>query len=174
MVSSSQAWDQYRLNSRFVVHPSQPRIPVVQRRSRLKSRNMSSPGSLLRNHTFELHNSPTRRSTYHRPKAQSSSTAKLATNQDEDVIVPCGPCYRMRGKRARHPKARSRRQIYHLRSRHQGTGKQLRRDMPCCPFNQHEQQFIPYGATLTNLFVNDKTGKEVDVVLGYDDVSYYR
>ena len=34
-------------------------------------------------------------------------------------------------------------------------------------------QFIPYGATLTNLFVNDKSGKEVDVVLGYDDASYY-
>ncbi|KAK3311774.1 galactose mutarotase-like domain-containing protein [Apodospora peruviana] len=34
-------------------------------------------------------------------------------------------------------------------------------------------QFIPYGATLTNLFVNDKNGKEVDVVLGYDDATYY-
>ncbi|KAL2759959.1 hypothetical protein ACRALDRAFT_1067364 [Sodiomyces alcalophilus JCM 7366] len=34
-------------------------------------------------------------------------------------------------------------------------------------------QFIPYGATLTNLFVNDKHGNEVDVVLGYDDASYY-
>ena len=37
-----------------------------------------------------------------------------------------------------------------------------------------KHQFIPYGATLTNLFVNDKSGKEVDVVLGYDDASYYR
>jgi hypothetical protein len=35
-------------------------------------------------------------------------------------------------------------------------------------------QFIPYGATLTNLFVKDKNGKDVDVVLGYDDVEYYR
>ncbi|KAK3689061.1 galactose mutarotase-like domain-containing protein [Podospora appendiculata] len=34
-------------------------------------------------------------------------------------------------------------------------------------------QFIPYGATLTNLFVKDKNGKDVDVVLGYDDVAYY-
>ncbi|KAM7183276.1 galactose mutarotase-like protein [Rhypophila sp. PSN 637] len=34
-------------------------------------------------------------------------------------------------------------------------------------------QFIAYGATLTNLFVNDKNGKEVDVVLGYDDAAYY-
>lgn len=36
------------------------------------------------------------------------------------------------------------------------------------------QQFIPYGATLTNLFVKDKQGKDVDVVLGYDDVDFYR
>lgn len=35
-------------------------------------------------------------------------------------------------------------------------------------------QFIPYGATLTNLFVKDKNGKDVDVVLGYDNASYYR
>ena len=35
-------------------------------------------------------------------------------------------------------------------------------------------QFIPYGATLTNLFVKDKSGKDIDVVLGYDDVDYYR
>ncbi|KAK3358538.1 galactose mutarotase-like domain-containing protein [Lasiosphaeria ovina] len=34
-------------------------------------------------------------------------------------------------------------------------------------------QFIPYGATLTNLFVNDKSGVETDVVLGYDDAAYY-
>jgi hypothetical protein len=35
-------------------------------------------------------------------------------------------------------------------------------------------KFIPYGATLTNLFVKDKNGKDIDVVLGYDDVDYYR
>ncbi|KAI0401154.1 aldose 1-epimerase [Xylaria palmicola] len=34
-------------------------------------------------------------------------------------------------------------------------------------------QFIPYGATLTNLFVKDKNGDDVDVVLGYDDPAYY-
>ncbi|KAI1295120.1 aldose 1-epimerase [Xylaria venustula] len=34
-------------------------------------------------------------------------------------------------------------------------------------------QFIPYGATLTNLFVKGKDGKNVDVVLGYDDPAYY-
>ncbi|KAI6087417.1 galactose mutarotase-like protein [Hypoxylon rubiginosum] len=34
-------------------------------------------------------------------------------------------------------------------------------------------QFIPYGATLTNLFVKDKNGEDVDVVLGYDDLDYY-
>ncbi|KAH6623104.1 galactose mutarotase-like domain-containing protein [Chaetomium tenue] len=34
-------------------------------------------------------------------------------------------------------------------------------------------QFIPYGASLTNLFVKDKNGKDIDVVLGYDDVEYY-
>ncbi|KLU86121.1 aldose 1-epimerase [Magnaporthiopsis poae ATCC 64411] len=34
-------------------------------------------------------------------------------------------------------------------------------------------QFIPYGASLTNLFVKDKNGKDVDVVLGYDNASYY-
>ncbi|KAK4155983.1 galactose mutarotase-like domain-containing protein [Chaetomidium leptoderma] len=34
-------------------------------------------------------------------------------------------------------------------------------------------KFIPYGATMTNLFVKDKNGKDVDVVLGYDDVAYY-
>ena len=36
------------------------------------------------------------------------------------------------------------------------------------------RQFIEYGATLTNLFVKDKNGNEVDVVLGYDDPDYYR
>ncbi|KAI1139943.1 galactose mutarotase-like protein [Hypoxylon sp. FL0543] len=34
-------------------------------------------------------------------------------------------------------------------------------------------KFIPYGATLTNLFVKDKNGDDVDVVLGYDDINYY-
>ncbi|KAI5864384.1 galactose mutarotase-like protein [Durotheca rogersii] len=34
-------------------------------------------------------------------------------------------------------------------------------------------QFIPYGATLTNLFVKDKDGNDVDVVLGYEDINYY-
>ncbi|OCL07794.1 aldose 1-epimeras-like protein [Glonium stellatum] len=34
-------------------------------------------------------------------------------------------------------------------------------------------KFIPYAATLTNLFVKDKFGIERDVVLGYDNASYY-
>ncbi|KAI1266190.1 aldose 1-epimerase, partial [Xylariaceae sp. FL1019] len=34
-------------------------------------------------------------------------------------------------------------------------------------------QFIPYGATLTNLFVKGQDGKDVDIVLGYDNTSYY-
>ncbi|KAI5779055.1 aldose 1-epimerase-like protein [Geopyxis carbonaria] len=34
-------------------------------------------------------------------------------------------------------------------------------------------QFIPYAATLTNLFVPDKNGIVRDVVLGYDNASYY-
>ncbi|KAH6692292.1 aldose epimerase-like protein [Plectosphaerella plurivora] len=34
-------------------------------------------------------------------------------------------------------------------------------------------QFIPYGATLTNLWVKDKHDKEVDVVLGWDDAAFY-
>lgn len=33
--------------------------------------------------------------------------------------------------------------------------------------------FIPYGARLTNLFVNDKNGNPQDVVLGYDDPAQY-
>ncbi|KAL8925582.1 MAG: hypothetical protein Q9208_003474 [Pyrenodesmia sp. 3 TL-2023] len=33
--------------------------------------------------------------------------------------------------------------------------------------------FIPYGARLTNLYVNDKNGDPQDVVLGYDNVSDY-
>lgn len=35
-------------------------------------------------------------------------------------------------------------------------------------------QFIDYGASLTNLYVKDKNGKDVDVVLGYDDIDFYR
>ncbi|EOA82566.1 hypothetical protein ACJQWK_04419 [Exserohilum turcicum] len=34
-------------------------------------------------------------------------------------------------------------------------------------------QFIPYGATLTNLFVKGSKGQELDIVLGYDNTSYY-
>ncbi|KAI4921820.1 hypothetical protein J4E90_000247 [Alternaria incomplexa] len=34
-------------------------------------------------------------------------------------------------------------------------------------------QFIPYAATLTNLFVKDPAGQELDIVLGYDNTSYY-
>ncbi|KAK4225217.1 aldose 1-epimerase [Podospora fimiseda] len=34
-------------------------------------------------------------------------------------------------------------------------------------------QFIPYGATLTNLYVKDKNGQDIDVVLGYDDLDWY-
>ncbi|MCJ1460282.1 hypothetical protein MMC28_010661 [Mycoblastus sanguinarius] len=33
--------------------------------------------------------------------------------------------------------------------------------------------FIPYGARLTNIFVNDKNGNPQDVVLGYDDGAQY-
>ena len=33
--------------------------------------------------------------------------------------------------------------------------------------------FIPYGATLTNLFVPDKNGNPQDVVLGYDSGAAY-
>ncbi|KAF2834663.1 aldose 1-epimeras-like protein [Patellaria atrata CBS 101060] len=34
-------------------------------------------------------------------------------------------------------------------------------------------QFIPYGASLTNLFVKDKNGVDRDIVLGYDNTSFY-
>lgn len=34
-------------------------------------------------------------------------------------------------------------------------------------------QFIPYAATLTNLWVKDKNGVERDIVLGYDNTSFY-
>lgn len=34
-------------------------------------------------------------------------------------------------------------------------------------------QFIPYGASLTNLFVNDTKGIERDIVLGFDNATHY-
>jgi aldose 1-epimerase len=34
-------------------------------------------------------------------------------------------------------------------------------------------QFIPYGASISNLFVKDKNGIERDVVLGWDNATYY-
>lgn len=34
-------------------------------------------------------------------------------------------------------------------------------------------QFIPYGASITNLFINDTHGIERDVVLGFDNATYY-
>jgi len=34
-------------------------------------------------------------------------------------------------------------------------------------------QFIPYAASITNLFVKDKNGIERDIVLGYDNATYY-
>lgn len=33
--------------------------------------------------------------------------------------------------------------------------------------------FIGYGATLTNLFVDDRNGKSQDVVVGYDEPKQY-
>ena len=33
--------------------------------------------------------------------------------------------------------------------------------------------FIPYGARVTNLYVNDKNGHPQDVVIGYDDPTKY-
>jgi hypothetical protein len=33
--------------------------------------------------------------------------------------------------------------------------------------------FIPYGASLTNLFVNDSKGIERDIVLGFDNATAY-
>ncbi|KAF2651021.1 galactose mutarotase-like protein [Lophiostoma macrostomum CBS 122681] len=33
--------------------------------------------------------------------------------------------------------------------------------------------FIPYGASISNLFINDTNGIERDIVLGYDNASYY-
>ncbi|PNS15127.1 hypothetical protein CAC42_2356 [Sphaceloma murrayae] len=34
-------------------------------------------------------------------------------------------------------------------------------------------QFIPYGASISNLFINDTQGIERDIVLGFDNASYY-
>lgn len=34
-------------------------------------------------------------------------------------------------------------------------------------------QFIPYGASITNLFINSTAGKEIDIVLGFDNATYY-
>lgn len=34
-------------------------------------------------------------------------------------------------------------------------------------------QFIPYGAGISNLFFRDKHGIERDIVLGWDNASYY-
>jgi aldose 1-epimerase len=33
--------------------------------------------------------------------------------------------------------------------------------------------FIPYGASISNLFINDTSGIERDIVAGYDNASYY-
>lgn len=33
--------------------------------------------------------------------------------------------------------------------------------------------FIPYGASIANLFVNDTKGIERDIVLGFDNASHY-
>lgn len=33
--------------------------------------------------------------------------------------------------------------------------------------------FIPYGASISNLFINDTNGIERDIVLGFDNASYY-
>jgi len=33
--------------------------------------------------------------------------------------------------------------------------------------------FIPYGASISNLFINDTHGVERDIVLGFDNASYY-
>jgi aldose 1-epimerase len=34
-------------------------------------------------------------------------------------------------------------------------------------------QFIPYGASITNLFINDTNGVERDIVLGFDNATAY-
>lgn len=33
--------------------------------------------------------------------------------------------------------------------------------------------FIPYGASISNLFINDSRGIERDIVLGYDNATHY-
>jgi len=33
--------------------------------------------------------------------------------------------------------------------------------------------FIPYGASISNLFINDTQGIERDIVAGFDNASYY-
>jgi len=33
--------------------------------------------------------------------------------------------------------------------------------------------FIPYGASISNLFVKDRNGVERDIVLGFDNASFY-
>jgi aldose 1-epimerase len=33
--------------------------------------------------------------------------------------------------------------------------------------------FIPYGASISNLFINDTNGVERDIVLGFDNATYY-
>lgn len=34
-------------------------------------------------------------------------------------------------------------------------------------------KFIPYGAGISNLFIKDRHGVERDIVLGFDNASYY-
>lgn len=34
-------------------------------------------------------------------------------------------------------------------------------------------QFIPYGAAITNLFLKSKSGEELDVILGWDNATFY-
>ncbi|KAL9088372.1 MAG: hypothetical protein Q9159_003146 [Coniocarpon cinnabarinum] len=34
-------------------------------------------------------------------------------------------------------------------------------------------QFVPYGASISNLFINDTNGVERDIVLGWDNATYY-
>jgi len=33
--------------------------------------------------------------------------------------------------------------------------------------------FIPYGASVSNLFINDTHGVERDIVLGFDNATHY-
>lgn len=34
-------------------------------------------------------------------------------------------------------------------------------------------KFIPYGASISNLFINDTNGVERDIVMGFDNATYY-